>query len=69
MTPQQNTLKIAWLDECNKCKFSEYANVHTTKGRDDYLYEGDYVSCPNCDNEGCIETDMGCAYVSWEYEE
>lgn len=68
MTPQQ-VLKITWLCACTKCGFNDYANVHTTHGKDDYLYEGDSVYCPNCNNEGCIETDMGCAYVSWEYEE
>lgn len=69
MTSQENTLKITWLDECSKCNFSEYANVHTKHGTDKLLYEGDHAFCPNCDNEGAIEVDMGCAYVSWEYEE
>lgn len=62
-------LKITWLDACNKCGFGDYANVSTHDGKDDFLYEGDLVKCPECDNEGMIETDMGCAYVSWEYDD
>lgn len=69
MNNKTKILKITWLDHCNKCDFQDYANVHTKNGKDDYLYEGDAVYCPNCDNEGSIECDMGCAYVQWEYEE
>lgn len=61
-------LKITWLDACNKCGFGEYANVHTNRGIGCYLFEGDLVKCPNCDNEGDIECDMGCAYVMWHHE-
>ena len=58
-------LKITWLDACNKCGFDEYANVHTEKGHEKLLYEGDAVYCPRCFHDGEIESDMNCAYVQW----
>lgn len=69
MTEQSKVLKITWLDACNNCGFDEYSNVHTKKGHNELLYEGDYVCCPKCDNEGSIECDMGCAYVQWKHME
>lgn len=67
MTDKLKVLKITWLDACNKCGFDEYANVHTKRGIGCYLFTGDAVYCPRCDNKGEIECD-DCAYVVWEHE-
>lgn len=58
-------LKITWLDACNKCGFSDYANVTTERGIGCYLWSGDKVECPSCNNVGEIECEDGCAYVVW----
>lgn len=59
-------LKITWLNSCEKCGFDNYLNVHTERGVGCYLWSGDAVYCPKCDNKGFIECDSGCSYVQWD---
>lgn len=59
------TLKITWLDSCEKCGFGEYAIVTTERGIGCYLWSGDQVECPECNHVGEIECEDGCAYVVW----
>ena len=56
-------LKIDWLGDCNNCGDSDHA-VHTDKGSDKWLYDGDKVFC-DCGQEGDIECDGDVAWVNW----
>lgn len=58
------TLKIDWLDTCSKCEH-DVAIVQTEKGREDWLYADDKVTCDKCGHSGVIETDGECAWVAW----
>ncbi|MEM8240213.1 hypothetical protein Q4R49_21170 [Morganella morganii subsp. sibonii] len=35
------------------------------KGHDDWLYDGDKVTCENCGHTGVIEADGECAWCVW----
>lgn len=62
------TLKITWLDDCQRCGFDEYLLVTTEKGIGCWLFMGDQVKCPRCEFKGEIEVEGNCAYVGWTDE-
>ncbi|HHG8604419.1 TPA: hypothetical protein ACPYUD_003656 [Morganella morganii] len=59
------TVKIDWLEECPKYEH-DVAVVQTEKGREDWLYDGDKVTCENCGQVGIIEADGECGWVVWD---
>ncbi|MEQ1977133.1 hypothetical protein [Xenorhabdus sp. SGI240] len=60
------TVKVDWLGDCEKCGV-ESALVETENGKEDWLYEGDKVTCC-CGHTGHVEI-LPCepvAYAVWD---
>jgi len=64
------TLNITWLGSCERCGSTEDKphRVETERGHGELLYDGDEVTCQQCDNKGVISCDDGIAFVEWSEE-
>lgn len=61
-------LNIKWLQDCPACNH-ETAIVCTENGYNNWLYEGDEVSCKKCNHKGLIEVvEDGVVEVHWDGE-
>ena len=64
-------LNITWLGDCERCESPEDKphKVETERGTGARLYDGDKVTCQECQNTGVISCDDGVAFVEWSEEQ
>lgn len=60
--------RVDWLNSCEQCGCSKGLEVTSRSLAGTYLYSGDLVKCPQCNNEGVIEADGDGAWVEWDTE-
>ncbi|OTA16056.1 hypothetical protein Xbed_03528 [Xenorhabdus beddingii] len=60
------TVKVDWLGDCEKCGMD--SALIETNGNENWLYEGDVVTCCGCGHTGHVEI-LQCepvAYAVWD---
>ncbi|MGR5062003.1 hypothetical protein [Photobacterium sp. DNB22_13_2] len=60
------TMRLSWLN-CAKCD-SNKIEVTTEQGNDEWIYDGDKLTCLDCGATGELETDGGITWFEADKE-